>query len=166
MMNRWEYLISKEYRLRHHICEYYLDYTLEFVIDIGAYKETISSNDWVIPIDPLKTIKDSYHGTVAQWANEHGDLLIKENYGVMALGLEIEGEDHKEWEAFSRIIDGAKVAIIEHSIEHAPSVQQFNMIMQTTNKRVTTLINFDFCDIDTPGFVPHTKRQLAVLERK
>lgn len=164
-MDRWEYLVTKEYMLRHHICEYYLDHTLDFVIDIGAYKKTIKSNDWIIPIDPLKSIADSYHGTVAQWVGEHGDILKNHNYGVMALGLEIEGEDDSEWNSLLFLIEDSKTAIIEHSIEHEPSVYQFNTIMKTTYKRLTTLIDFEFCTVPTPGFINHTKRRLAVLER-
>lgn len=164
-MDRWEYLVTKEYMLRHHICEYYLDHNLDFVLDIGAYKNTIKSNDWIIPIDPLKTIPDSYHGTVAEWVNEHGDLLKNNNYGVMALGLEIEGENESEWNAFSQLIEGAKTAIIEHSIEHMPSVWQFDEIMATTKKKLVTLVSFEFCNVPTPGFVNHSKRRLAVLER-
>jgi hypothetical protein len=164
-MDRWEYLVSKEYRLRHHICEYYLDYNLNFIIDIGAYKNTLKSNDWIIPIDPLKSIPDSYHGSVAEWVNEHNDLLKDDNYGVMALGLEIEG-DENQWNSFYSLIEGSKVAIIEHSIEHEPSVKQFNLVMETTSKKLVTLMDFEFCDMQTPGFVPHKKRRLAVLERK
>lgn len=164
-MDRWEYLVSKEYKLRHHICEYFLDHDLNFVIDIGAYKTTISSNDWVIPIDPLRSIPNSYHGSVAEWLSEHGDLLKDDNYGVMALGLEIEG-DEKEWNAFYKIIDNSKIAIIEHSIEHHPSVYQFNKTMGLTSKKIITKIDFEFCDIHTSGFVPHKKRKLVVLGKK
>ena len=164
-MDRWEYLVSKEYKLRHHICEYYLDHGLDFVIDIGAYKSSIQSNDWVIPIDPLKTIPDSYHGTVKQWMNENSDLLDNKTYGVMALGLEIEGDEY-EWDSFISLVEKSKVAIIEHSITHLPSVTQFNKVLENTNKRITTLIDFEFCDIQTAGFVPHAKRKLAILERK
>ena len=164
-MDRWEYLVSKEYKLRHHICEYYLDHTLDFVIDIGAYKASIKSNDWVIPIDPLKTITGSYHGTVKEWVSEHSDLLNNNNYGVMALGLEIEG-DESEWNSFLTLVRGAKIVIIEHSIEHGPSILQFSEIIGTTDKKITTTMDFEFCDMQTPGFVPHTKRRLAILERK
>lgn len=163
-MDRWEYLVSREYKIRHHIAEYYF-YDVDSIIDIGAYKFTIGGaypyN--VIPIDPLKTMFDSYHGTVSQWLNEHGDILTN-NFGVMALGLEIEGGED-EWNAFKTLIGDSKIAILEHSIEHAPSVWQFEEIMKTTNKKLVTVIDFEFCSVPTPGFVNHTKRKMAILER-
>ena len=41
-MDRWEYLISKEYMIRHHICEYYLS-DVDTVIDVGAYKKILTN---------------------------------------------------------------------------------------------------------------------------
>ena len=162
-MDRWEYLISKEYRLRHHIAEYFFD-GVEHIIDVGAYKFTIGGaypyN--VIPIDPLQTMFESYHGTVAQWVNEYGDLLT-DNFGVMALGLEIEGGDD-EWCAFETLVEKSKVAIIEHSIDHEPSVNQINKILSSTNKTVTVSIQLEFSKFETPGFPHHPKRQMFVLQ--
>lgn len=162
-MDRWEYLISKEYLLRHHIAEYFLS-DVSFIIDVGAYKRTIGGaypyN--VIPIDPLKTMVDSYHGTVSAWVNEHGDLL-DDNFGVMALGLEIEGEKD-EWDSFFKIVEESKITIIEHSIEHQPSVDQFELIMKNTKKTLVASIDMKFCHVDTPGFIPHSTRRLVVLQ--
>lgn len=161
-MDRWEYLVTKEYKLRHHICKYYFD-NMDYIIDIGAYKHTIDGSN-VIAIDPLKSISNSYHDSVGQWLYEHGDLLT-DNCGVMALGLEIEGEE-SEWDAFTTLIDRSRIAIIEHSVEHEPSIQQFGKIMSTTKKELITLMEFEFCSTESPGFRPHTRRRLVVLERK
>lgn len=164
-MDRWEYLVTKEYLLRHHIAEYFLS-DVDFTIDVGAYKRTLygAYPYNVIAIDPLKTMVDSYHGTVAEWFTEYSDIL-NDNYGVMALGLEIEGEE-KEWNAFISLIEGSRIAILEHSIEHEPSIAQFNQIMSTTKKELITLMDIEFCNVQTSGFVPHKKRRLVVLERK
>lgn len=164
-MDRWEYLVTKEYKLRHHICEYFLDHTLDFVIDVGAYKATIESNDWVIPIDPLKSMPDSYHGTIKEWVNEHSDLLNKENYGVMALGLEIEGEE-SEWNSFLNLIESCKTAIIEFSKDHQPSVQQAQYILDNTSKEIMMEIDIAFPNVETVGFKPHANRKLIILKRK
>lgn len=161
-MDRWEYLVSKEYRLRHHICEYFLD-NVDGVIDVGAYKYTLPWDN-VVAIDPLKTMEDSFHGTIREWIEQPYYFDIT-NCGVMALGLEIEGGED-EWNAFSNIVEYSKIAIIEHSIDHSPSVYQFNKIMLSTNKKIITTIELEFCDMQTPGFVPHKKRKLTVLERK
>jgi hypothetical protein len=64
------------------------------------------------------------------------------------------------------MVDSARVVIIEHSVEHEPSVLQASAILESTDKKVTVAMDFEFCDLDLPGFVPHTKRRLVVLERK
>lgn len=166
-MDRWEYLISYEYKSRHHIAEYYLN-NLDFVIDVGVYKMTIGGaypyN--VIPIDPLKTMFDSYHGTVAEWLHEHGDLLQNNtNFGVLALGLEIEGGD-KEFAAFKTLVDKSKILILEHSIEHEPSVNQVNEILSYTNKDIVVSMQLEFNKLETPGFPQHLKRRMIVLQTK
>jgi hypothetical protein len=161
-MDRWEYLVSKEYKLRHHICKYFLT-DMDLTIDVGAYKYTIEDLN-IIPIDPLKSMGDSYHGTVYEWYKEYADML-NENFGVMALGLEIEG-DKNEWNCFFDLIERSKIAIIEHSIEHEPSVIQFNKIINSTTKELVAIVEFEFRNVDTPGFVPHSKRKLVILERK
>jgi hypothetical protein len=164
-MDRWEYLVSKEYMLRHHICEYFFGDDLDAVIDVGAYKNTIKTHNRLIAIDPLKSIPGAFHGSVQDWFEGGvGDLKLT-NCGIMAMGLEIEGGE-SEWACFKAMVDSARVVIIEHSIEHVMSVLQANDILESTDKKVTVTINFEFCDLDLPGFVPHTKRRLIVLERK
>lgn len=164
-MEKWEYLVSQEYKLRHHICEYFLGGDLDAIIDVGAYKNTIKTDNKLIAIDPLKSILGAFHGSVQDWFNSDvGDLKLT-NCGIMAMGLEIEGGE-SEWACFKAMVDSAKVVIIEHSIDHEPSVLQADAILETTDKRVTVAIHFAFCDLDLPGFVPHSKRRLIVLERK
>lgn len=161
-MDRWEYLISKEYKLRHHICEYYLN-NVDAIIDIGAYKYTLPWSN-VFAIDPLASIDGSFHGTVSEWMQQPFCFSLN-NCGVMALGLEITGGE-EEWKAFQYLIESSKIAIIEHSVEHTPSVWQFEEIMRTTKKNLITLIDFELCHVETPGFIPHSKRRLVVLEKK
>lgn len=162
-MDRWEYLLTRQYKIRHYICEYYLKDVIG-VIDVGAYKHTI---DWdnVIAIDPLGSMEKSYHGTVAEWVKEPYFFNI-EDCGVVALGLEIEGSDESEWNAFVSLAEKCKVLILEHSIDHIPSVEQVEMIMSLVNKQLITVMHFEICDVETPGFTPHNKRRLIVLERK
>jgi hypothetical protein len=150
--------------IRHHICEYYFG-DVDTVIDVGAYKQSLINVKRVVQIDPLGSMTESFHGTVKEWCNKQGEFFDISECGVMALGLEIEGDDG-EWNCFSSLVKQSKVAIIEHSVTHAPSVLQFNKILDTTEKRVTTMIDFEFCDMQTEGFIPHGKRKLAILERK
>jgi hypothetical protein len=135
------------------------------VIDVGAYKNTIKTHNRLIAIDPLKSITGAFHGSVQDWFEGGvGDLKLT-NCGIMAMGLEIEGEE-PEWACFKAMVDSARVVIIEHSVEHEPSVLQASAILESTDKKVTVAMDFEFCDLDLPGFVPHTKRRLVVLERK
>lgn len=164
MMDRWEYLVSREYMIRHHICEYYFG-DVATVIDVGAYKRSLNNVRSIVQIDPLATMPHSFHGTVKEWCDKQNGAFDIAECGVMALGLEIEGEGG-EWSCFLDLIEQSKVAIIEHSVEHKPSVVQFNSIIDTTSKRVTSVIEFEFCSIETHGFASHPKRKLAVLERQ
>ena len=161
-MDRWEYLVTKEYKLRHYISKYFLD-DVDAIIDVGAYKTRI---DWdnVIAIDPLMTMDDSYHGTVSQWVKEPFYFKI-ENCGVMALGLEIEG-DENEWNTFIALMEECKTAIIEFSKDHQPSVQQAQYILDNTSKEIKMEIDIAFPEVETAGFKPHANRKLIILKRK
>ena len=163
-MDRWEYLLTKEYRIRQHICEYFVG-DLQYVLDVGVYKTTLygAYPYGVVPIDPLKTMVDSYHGTVAEWLDEHGDLL-NVDYGVIGLGLDIEG-GKKEFDAFFSLRQGAKIAIIEFSKDHQPSVEQANYILEHINKPIKMEMDIKFPDVESSGFKPHANRKLIIFER-
>lgn len=164
MTDKWEYLITKEYKLRQHICEYFVSH-LNLILDVGAYKTSLfhSGHPGIIPIDPLKTMVESYHGTVGDWVKEHGDLLYQD-YAVIGLGLEIEG-DEDEFYTFFNLVEGSKIAIIEFSKDHQPSVQQVSYILKHSSKSIKMEMDIQFPNVEVSGFKPHANRKLIILER-
>jgi hypothetical protein len=159
-MNRWEYLVSKEFQLRQYICEYYLD-DVDYVFDIGAYKKTFS-REGVIALDPLKTMPDSFHGTLSEWCLGND---IPNNFAVVVMGLHIEGDD-VEMQTLINLIKKANVVLIEYPINHKPSVDQFDRILEECNLKSNTIVDLTFPDPQTEGYVPYLNRRLTVLERK
>lgn len=158
-MNRWEYLVSKEFQLRQYICEYYLD-DIDYVFDIGAYRKTFN-REGIIAIDPLETMPDSFHGTLNEWCLKNN---IPNNFAVIVMGLHIEGDD-TEMQALIDLIKKAKVVIIEYPIYHQPSVDQFDRILNECNLKANTIVDLTLPDPKTEGFTPYLNRKLIVLER-
>ena len=159
-MDRWEYLVSKEFQLRQYICEYYLD-NVDYVFDIGAYRKTFNRKG-VIAIDPLKTMDDSFHGTLKEWCLQNS---IPSNFSVIVMGLHFEG-DEDEIQYLIDLIKQAEVVVIEYPIEHQPSVNQFMHIVKECSLKPNTTVDLTFPEVQTPGFAPYVKRKLVVLERE
>lgn len=158
-MNRWEYLVTKEFQLRQYVCEYYFD-DAEYIIDVGAYRKTFNRKN-VIAIDPLETMEDSFHGSLKQWYDSNE---LPSDYVVVVMGLHIEGDD-EELNTLIDLIKKSKRAIIEYPIDHQPSVDQFNFIIQQTNFKCGTVVDFSFPEMETLGFKPFLNRKLTILER-
>lgn len=158
-MDRWEYLVSKEFQLRQHICRYFFD-EVDYVIDVGAYRKTFDGEN-VIAIDPLKTMENSFHCTLHEWY-ENNKVDLK-NYAVVVMGLHIEGEE-KEFDTLIKILNGCKIAMIEYPIDHYPSINQFEKILNLTKLNSIIKIEFLFPEVITPGFKPFLKRTMHILK--
>lgn len=160
-MNRWEYLTTKEFSIRHHIAEYFIK-DCDMAIDVGSYKKTLNFSGNLYSIDPLKTIDDSFHGTISEWYAINYNNLTN-NYGVVCLGLDINGSQ-KEFEILYELIKKSKVTVIEFAIEYIESINQFKAIQETvSNKKISHKFDVEYPMIKTEGFKPFTKRRLIVL---
>lgn len=160
-MDRWEYLITKEYCLRHHIVEYFIkDYST--VIDVGTYKKTLNFSGTLYSIDPLKSLPNTYHGTIGEWYLEYGKIISNNNYAVVVLGLDIEGNQN-ELDTLITLILNSKLTVLEFASEFSNSVNQFHNIMHTAQKKIGHCIDIKFPHVDTPGFVPYNSRKIYTL---
>lgn len=161
-MDRWEYLITEEYSVRHHIAEYYLR-DLPFVIDIGAYKKSIKTKGRVAIIDPLCTISKSYHGTIKAWKDAN-PIPDDQEFGIMFLGLEING-GMDEFYAVKDLFIRSKRAVIEYSVLHGPSCADFVNLTDLVQKEIKLDMDYKVGAVDTNGYPPHNQRRLVVFEQ-
>lgn len=161
-MDRWEYLVTKDYLVRHHIAEYFVRDS-DAVVEIGTYKRKLNINKPLYSIDPLKTIEDSFHGTIYDWFNTNSNILENVDYAVVALGLDIEGSD-LEMQSAINLIKNSKVSVIEFAINHQNSCQQFDIILENCGKKVSHKMEMRFPDVNTDGFPPFPNRNLFVLK--
>lgn len=161
-MDRWEYLITPEYSIRHRVAEYFVE-NFDLVIDIGTYKKQLNINSKLHSIDPLKTLPNTFHGTVFEWFKKYNQELINTDYAVVILGCHIEGDDNE----ISTVIDliyNSKISVVEFSINHYPGVDQFNTILLKSRKKIVHQIDFTFPSVGTPGFPElYNKRVLYTL---
>jgi len=161
-MDKWEYLITPEYSVRHRIAEYFVD-SFDLVIDIGTYKKELNINSKLHSIDPLKTLPNTFHGTVFEWFKTYNEELIDTNYAVVILGCHIEGDDD-EISTVINLIYNSKISVIEFPIDHQPSLNQFNTILFKSGKKIIHKIDFTFPLVGTPGFPElYNKRVLYTL---
>ena len=161
-MNRWEYLTTKEFSIRHHITEYFIK-DCDAVIDVGAYKKKLNTNGVLYTIDPLKTLEDSFHDSLYNWNIEYSEIFKYNNYAVVALGLDIEG-DSNEIDTLIKLIQNSNVTIIEYATEYRNSINQYNYILKSLiNKKESTTIHISLPKIITDGFKPFYKRVIHVL---
>lgn len=163
-MDRWEYLYTKSYSIRHHVAEYYLD-DIDVVVDIGTYKRKIKTDKVLYCIDPLKTFEDTFHGSVADWYSMYSNELHGKRIATIILGLHIEGEE-KEFDCVVDLIKKSSIIVIEFAKQHAISQHQFDTILSRTGFIVENEISFKMPIVETPGHPPFRDRTLYTLKEK
>ena len=153
--DRWEYLVSVPYRVRHAIAEHFCS-DLPTVIDIGAYRTPLRL-PYVISVDPLGTIPTADHCTIAEWVSTHAARPA----GVVMLGIDLPDRS-EEW-AVLELVEHAQVVVAEVSLDHVLGVELFDKIRD----RITPVvdISFDYGPVDSVGFVPHPRRRMIVGTR-
>lgn len=163
-MDRWEYLHTKSYSIRHHIAEYYLD-DIDVVIDIGTYRKKIKTDKKLYCIDPLKTFEDTFHGSILDWYLAHSNELYNKKIATVILGLDIEGEE-KEFDCVVDLIKKSSVVVIEFSKQHTLAQRQFDTILSRTGLVVENEINFKMPVVETLGHPPFQDRTLYTLKER
>lgn len=151
-MNRWEYLVTPPYRVRHAIAEHFCA-DLPLVIDIGAYRTPLRL-PYVISIDPLGTIDGAEHCTVGQWVAKHTTRPA----GVVLLGADLNGPG--ELDAAAELVAAAKVAVIEAAVDHPLGIGQLQQL--SAGRPVVCDMTFTIAAVDADGYSPFPVRRLVV----
>lgn len=178
----WKYLESKAFATRYVIAAHFLA-QCRSVIEIGGSKTPIDlfltgQHDSVVVLDPL--IRESRLTTLngnpcaishvrARFQDVDWNVPPAADYGMIMMGLEIQGLEQHHYEKLFQLINGAKVTVIEFPPSWEPSRQQFEMIKSRTNTRVTqqmllNLENNDYGDL-TNSWPPRCDRMIYLLER-
>lgn len=161
-MNRWEYLITEEFCIRHHIAEYFLQ-KCGVAIDVGSYKKKLNFTGQLFCIDPLKTISDGFHGSLYEWYKIYQSTITGTKYGVVCLGLDLEGSI-KEFNTLCELISYSHISILEYPTEYSESVYQIKALKDiVTNKVVSHEFDIKYPQVKTEGFKPFAQRKMIIL---
>lgn len=170
-MIEWKYLWSEAFKSRSVLAAYFLR-DCSTIIELGGYKtpisQFVSKDKKVIVIDPRTDPIDLDNTKHLQISFEswHGEL--EQPYGVVILGIELHMQN-EGWHKLFNLIENSEIAVIEVPIEHCHSVDQFNIILQNTNKKITSKILLDLSGNDFGNLdgsaPPKTLRQINVLSK-
>ena len=148
-MKEWKYLWTEPFKARYAVAAYFLK-DCPFILEIGGYKTPISDfvcNKTVHVVDPRTDKK--HEGNI-----HHFPIMLKEYphtppqpYGLVILGLELHLYE-EEWQRIFDLVRNAATVVIETPIEHPTSVDQFNKILQNTNRPIKHTIKLDLSQND------------------
>ncbi|HZD47520.1 MAG TPA: class I SAM-dependent methyltransferase [Silvibacterium sp.] len=174
----WRYLESEAFASRNIIAAHFLRCCAS-VIEIGGGKSSIlpylnSKHDCVITVDPFARednleIEDCRIVRLrARFQDVEWNIPEGASYGMVMLGLELQGMTDSDYRQLFRLIDGAKITVIEFPGSWGPSKQQFALIRANTRTRLRfqtklELEGNDFGDLSN-SWGPRTDREIYVLE--
>lgn len=177
----WKYLESRAFSMRYVLAAHFVK-DCPTVIEIGGAKTPIDtfltgSHKSVIVLDPfireshINTL-DGRHCAVSHMRARFQDVdwLISPGtcYAMVMLGLEIQGMESQHYDVLYRLINQAKVTVIEFPTSWGPSREQFEMIKNNTQTRVVfhtklDLEGNDFGNLEN-SWPPRCDREIYVLE--
>jgi hypothetical protein len=177
----WKYLESRAFSTRYVLAAHFVS-ACHSVIEIGGAKTPIDqfltgAHESVLVLDPF--IRESYtdhlNGTLchishvrARFQDVDWHIPPTAEYGLVMLGIEIQGLTPQQYEMLYDLVNRAKVTVIEFPTSWAPSREQFEMIEKNTRTKVTfqTKLNLegnDFGDLEN-SWPPRCDREMHVLE--
>jgi len=177
----WKYLESRAFTTRYVLAGYFVD-SCRSVIEIGGAKTPIdlfltSDHDNVLVLDPF--IRESRSNFLrgkpcavshvrARFQDVDWHIAKGADYGLVMLGLEIQGLEPHEYQTLYRLVNQAKVTVIEFPPSWGPSGEQFEMIRGNTDTKLTLQIDLglegnDFGDLEN-SWPPRCDRKIYVLE--
>ena len=168
----WKYLCSEIFKARYAIAAYFLR-DCPFVVEIGGYKTPISGflkpEIKSLVIDPKTNgYEDNSTKHIAKCFQEV-DLNITGEYGVAILGLDLNATDN-DWSKLYTLINGAKTVVVEISVIYKPGQEQFQKILNNTNKIVANQLVIDLSNNDLGDLKdsapPHLLRTIFILTSK
>jgi len=179
----WKYLESNAFTTRYVLAAHFVD-SCRSVIEIGGAKTPIdlfltNDHDRVLILDPFirESRSNSLRGKLCAVSHVRArfqdvDWHISEgaDYGLVMLGLEIQGLEPHEYQTLYRLVNRAKVTVIEFPPSWEPSSAQFEMIRDNTATEICFqmalgLEGNDFGNLDN-SWPPRCDRKFYVLEPK
>jgi len=154
-MDRWEYLTTPVYQVRHAIAAHFVQ-KCAAVVDVGAYRVPLNVPGTLYSVDPLATIDGAHHCTVSEFWRRHNDLR---GFGLVVLGLDITGDG--EIETIRAMMNAASVTVLEWSATHPLGVQQAAYLMRDREPVVTMALRLP--TVRVAGFPVQGDRRLAVI---
>ena len=154
-MNRWEYLVTPAYLVRHAIAAHFVK-ECPVVIDVGSYRVPLPVLQPLFSIDPLATIDGAHHCSVGEFWEHHNELR---GFGLVILGLDIVGRG--EVAVLADMMDVASVTVLEWSASHRLGVQQASQLLRGREPVATMALQLP--SVSAAGYPVQHDRRLAVL---
>jgi hypothetical protein len=177
----WKYLESRAFSTRYVLAAHFLR-SCRSVVEIGGSATPIDAfltgaHESVLVVDPLirEGYSDTLRGRACRVAHvparfQDVDWVIPDgaDFGLVMLGLEIQGMEPHHYETLFRLVNQAKVVVIEFPPSWPASVEQFEKIRAETRTRVgyhavLDLSDNDFGDLGN-SWPPRCIREVYVLE--
>ena len=177
----WKYLESRAFSTRYVLAAHFV-YPCRSVIEIGGSRTPIDqfltgTHDRVVVIDPF--IRESHADTLqgkpcavshvrARFQDIDWHIPPGSEYGLVMLGLEIQGLEPYHYEVLYQLVNQARVTVIEFPTSWGPSREQFEMIRNNTHTKVTLQTRLDLEGNDFGNleysWPPRCDREIHVLE--
>jgi Methyltransferase domain len=146
----WKYLESAAFSVRYVLAAHFV-HTCRAVIEIGGAKTPIDQfltgvHDSVLVLDPF--IRESHSTSLngracrvshvrARFQDVDWQVAIPGEYGLVMLGLELQGLGMHDYAVLYNLVNHAKVTVIEFPTSWSPSREQFELIKAHTQTQVT-----------------------------
>lgn len=183
-MPEWKYLWSEAFKSRYILAAHLLS-GCKNIIEIGGYRTPITDFlplddgyiDSVAVYDPKleRTRNEWFGGRCGQVRIDHyamawkGGIPVRDlpcNLGLALLGLELH-LDESGWTDLFRMIQAAKLTVIEYPIAHPHSITQYARILTETGAKVVFQVTLDLAGNDfgdlTDSAPPLTERRIVAL---
>jgi hypothetical protein len=142
-MADWPYLCLEIFKLRQVIAAYWLK-DCEEIVEIGGYKVPMSEfvTQKITVIDPLVEARSDDRVTHLPITFQNWSGSVPNNFGLVILGFDLIMElDH--WKRLYGMINTCKAAVIETPIDYEPSIKQFSVLLNNTNKKISQQVLLD-----------------------
>ena len=178
----WAYLQSEAFSTRAVLAASFLD-GCDTVIELGGGSTPIDnfltgSHHRVIVVDPLvrerpPSADDGSALTVQHLRARFQDVDWRVErpgeYGLVMLGIELQGLSDADWRTLFALVDGARTTVIEFATSWQASVDQYTAIRRNTRTRERFTCKLDLKDNDVGdmrnSWPPRFDREIHVLER-
>jgi hypothetical protein len=178
----WGYLDTEALQMRYVLAAHFLK-DCKHVVEIGGYRRNAITHFLTGHHDSVTVFsldaefeeceRDTLNGApcMVKHIRDYfqGHYQPVGEFGLVALGLEVQGS----LAPFYELVRGAAVSVIEIAIDHQPSLECLNLIIDNAKLRVRCHVNLDFSANepslreelrDTNMNTPFWKRSLYVFE--